>query len=85
MKWRTRFEPGAQADIRKIDRRPALAILRKLAELESDPYAFDTTELVERPGVRRLRVGSYRVFYTLEKNELVVWVIAVAHRSTAYQ
>ncbi len=86
MKRRTRFEPGALADIRKIDRRPALAILRKLAELEADPYAFGTTELVERPAVRRLRVGSYRrVFYTLEKNELVVWVIAVAHRSTAYQ
>jgi len=85
VKWRTRFEPGAQADIRKIDRRPALAILRQLAELESDPYAFGTTELVERPGVRRLRVGSYRVFYTLEKDGLVVWVIAVAHRSTAYQ
>lgn len=47
MKWRTRFEPGAQADIRKIDRRPALAILRTLAELEADPYAFGTTELVE--------------------------------------
>jgi mRNA interferase RelE/StbE len=85
VKWRTRFEPGAQADIRKIDRRPALAILRKLAELEADPYAFGTTELVERPGVRRLRVGSYRIFYTLENDELVVWVIAVAHRSTAYQ
>jgi mRNA interferase RelE/StbE len=62
-----------------------MAILRKLAELETDPYAFGTTELLERPGVRRLRVGSYRVFYTLDKDELVVWVITVAHRSTAYQ
>ncbi len=85
MKWRTRFEPGAQADIRKIDRRAAMTILRKLAEVEADPYGYSTTELVERPGVRRLRVGDYRVFYTLDKGELVVWVIAVAHRSTAYK
>lgn len=85
MKWRTRFEPGARADLRKINRRAAMGILRKLAELETDPYGFGTTELVSRAGVRRLRVGDYRVFYTLEHGELVVWVVVVAHRSTVYQ
>lgn len=85
MKWRTRFEPAARQDLRKIDRRTALGILRKLAELETDPYGFGTTELVSRPGVRRLRVSTYRVFYTLNQGELVVWVVAVAHRSSAYR
>jgi mRNA interferase RelE/StbE len=82
--YRTRFEPAAQADLRAIDRSTALTILRKLAELESDPDGFGTTELVSRPGIRRLRVGNYRVFYRVEDEVLVVWVIAVAHRSRAY-
>ena len=84
MKYQTRFEPGAQADLKEIDRSTALTILRKLAELESDPAGFGTTELVSRPGVRRLRVGNHRVFYTVDNGALVVWVIAVAHRSRAY-
>jgi Cytotoxic translational repressor of toxin-antitoxin stability system len=85
VKWSTRFEPGAQADLRKIDRHTAMRVLRKLAELETDPYGLGTTELVSRPGVRRLRVGDYRVFYTLEHGQLVIWVVAVVHRSTAYE
>lgn len=85
MKFQTRFEPGAQADLREIDRSTALTILRKLAELESDPLGFGTTELVSRPGVRRLRVGSYRIFYTVDNGALVVWVIAVALRSRAHE
>jgi mRNA interferase RelE/StbE len=84
MSYRTIFHPSARDQLRKIDRTTAISILRKLAELESDPYAFGTTELVSRPGVRRLRVGDYRCFYTIDGEELVIWVIAVAHRSVAY-
>lgn len=84
MSYRTRFEPAAQADLRKIDRAAALGILRKLVELESDPYGFGTLELVSRPGVRRLRIGHYRAWYTIDGNELVVWVVKVGHRSTVY-
>ena len=84
MKYRTRFEPPAPADLRAIDRKVALTMLRKLAELETDPYAFDTTEMVYKPGVRRLRVGNYRVWYTIEHDELVVLVIKVGHRRDIY-
>lgn len=61
-----------------------MTILRKLAELEQDPYGFATTALVGDPSVRRLRVGNYRVFYEVRNDELVVWVIHVAHRGVAY-
>lgn len=83
-KCRTVFTPEARDELRKIDRTTALTILRKLTELEADPYGFATTELVSRPGVRRLRVGNYRVFYTVEDDKLLVWVLAVGHRSTVY-
>lgn len=82
--YRTVFTPAARDDLRKIDRTTALAILRKLTELETDPYGFATTELVNRPGVRRLRIGNYRAFYTIENGELIIWVLAVGHRSTMY-
>jgi mRNA interferase RelE/StbE len=84
MSYRTVFHPSARDQLHKIDRTTAISILRKLAELESDPYAFGTIELVSRPGVRRLRVGDYRAFYTIDGEELVIWVIAVTHRSVAY-
>jgi mRNA interferase RelE/StbE len=84
VKYRTVFTEAARADLRKIDRANALTILRKLAELESDPYGFGTTELVTEHGTRRLRVGDHRIFYTIQNGELVVEVVCVAHRSVAY-
>ncbi|MFJ4963557.1 type II toxin-antitoxin system RelE/ParE family toxin [Streptomyces sp. NPDC088729] len=80
--YRTVFRPEAQAELRKIPRDMALRILTKLTELESDPLGCNTTALVSQPERRRLRVGDYRIVYTIDKGELVVWVIHVGHRST---
>ena len=84
MKYRTVFDPKARAEIRRLPRQTAITILRKLAELEQDPYGFSTTALVGDPSVRRLRVGNYRVFYEIRSAELIVWVVHIAHRRVAY-
>ncbi|MBT0770460.1 type II toxin-antitoxin system RelE/ParE family toxin [Kineosporia sp. J2-2] len=82
--YRTIFTDEARDELRKIPRDMALRILSKLAELETDPLGFNTTALVSRPERRRLRVGDYRVVYTLENDELIVWVVQVGHRSGIY-
>ncbi|MFI6983860.1 type II toxin-antitoxin system RelE/ParE family toxin [Embleya sp. NPDC050154] len=82
--YRTVFRPEAQAELRKIPRDMALRILVKLTQLESNPLGFNTTALVSRPERRRLRVGDYRVVYTIDNGKLVVWVIHVGHRSTVH-
>ncbi|GGV69876.1 hypothetical protein GCM10010294_27340 [Streptomyces griseoloalbus] len=83
-KYRAVFRAEAQAELRKVPRDMALRILAKLTELESDPTGFNTTALVSQPDRRRLRVGDYRVIYTIDNGELVVWVVHVGHRSTVY-
>ncbi|MFD7317311.1 type II toxin-antitoxin system RelE/ParE family toxin [Streptomyces sp. NPDC059883] len=82
--YRTVFRPEAQAELRKIPREMALRILAKLTELESDALGFNTTALVSQPDRRRLRVGNYRVAYTIDNGELMVWVVHMGHRSTIY-
>lgn len=82
--YRTQFHPEARAELRKLPRQIAMTILRKLTELENDPYGYNTTALVSRPDRRRLRVGDYRVLYTVHNGELLVWVIRVGHRSDIY-
>ncbi|MFJ9128209.1 type II toxin-antitoxin system RelE/ParE family toxin [Streptomyces sp. NPDC102340] len=83
--YRTVFHPETQAELRKIPRATALRILAKLTELESDPLGFNTTALISQPDRRRLRVGDYRVIYTIDNGELVVWVVHIGHRSTVYE
>jgi mRNA interferase RelE/StbE len=82
--FRMVFHPAARDELRKVPRETALRILAKLADLETDPYGYKTTALVSQPDRRRLRIGDYRVIYTVENAELVVWVVHVRHRSTVY-
>jgi mRNA interferase RelE/StbE len=81
-KYRTVFTPEARDELRKIPRENALRILAKLTELESDPLGFKTTAMVSQPERRRLRVGDYRIIYTVEDGQLVIWIVRVGHRST---
>ena len=83
-KYHTVFAPEARDELRKISRGIALRILAKLTELEADPSGFSTTALVSQPDRRRLRVGDYRIVYTVEADLLVIWVVHVGHRSRVY-
>ncbi|MGW4898373.1 type II toxin-antitoxin system RelE family toxin [Kitasatospora sp. NPDC004240] len=85
MKYGTRFTESARGELRKLPRATAITILRKLAELEQDPYGFHTTALVGSPEYRRLRVGDHRVIYTVEDGRLIVLVVRVGHRSEIYR
>lgn len=83
-KYVTIFSREAKDELRRIDRRRAIEILHKLAELEADPYGFGTTALVGRTRQRRLRVGNYRIVYEVDNGRLIVHAVEVGHRSQIY-
>ncbi|MFE2549245.1 type II toxin-antitoxin system RelE/ParE family toxin [Streptomyces sp. NPDC059355] len=78
------IEDVMRETLRKIPHDMALRILAKLTGLETDPLGFNTTALASQPERRRLRVGDYRVVYTLDNGELMVWVVHAGHRSTVH-
>lgn len=90
MGYVTRFTPHAQRDMLKIPRPDALRILYRLTELQKgmdggDIAAFDIKSLQGHSSRWRLRVGDYRVVYTIEDDHLIVWVMAVGNRRDVYR
>ncbi|MDQ0774846.1 mRNA interferase RelE/StbE [Streptomyces aurantiacus] len=86
----TRFTPHAQRDMLKIPRPDALRILHRLSELQKamdahDTAAFDIKALQGHSARMRLRVGDFRVVYTVEDGQLIVWVLTVGNRRDVYQ
>jgi mRNA-degrading endonuclease RelE of RelBE toxin-antitoxin system len=77
------WSPEARADLRAIDREPALQILYCL-----DRYLSTRTGDVKKlkPPLNgfRLRCGEYRFFFDL-KNDDAIEVTAVRHRKEAYR
>ncbi len=58
--------------------------LDALTVLESDPEAGDALRGRLR-GVRSLRIGSFRLLYTLHDDAALVRVRTIRHRSVAYR
>ncbi|MFI6582040.1 type II toxin-antitoxin system RelE/ParE family toxin [Embleya sp. NPDC050493] len=90
MGYVTRFTPHAQRDLLKIPRPDAVRILHRLTELQramdaGDTGAFDIKALQGHSSRWRLRVGDYRVVYTIEHGQLIVWVMAVGNRRDIYR
>ncbi|GGL12225.1 type II toxin-antitoxin system RelE family toxin [Streptomyces flaveus] len=90
MGYVTRFTPHAQRDMLKISRPDALRIMYRLTELQKamdggDTAAFDIKALQGHSSRWRLRVGDYRVVYTVEDGQLIVWVLAVGNRRDVYR
>ena len=90
MRHVTRFTPHAQRDMLKIPRPDALRILYRLTELqrgldEGDTAAFDIKALQGHSSRWRLRVGDYRIVYTIEGGRLIVWVLALGNRRDVYR
>jgi mRNA interferase RelE/StbE len=53
--------------------------------LALDPFPQGSKKLRNGEGRRRIRVGQYRVIYSIENDRLVILVIRVGHRREVYR
>lgn len=71
----------ALSRVPRVDRSRLVEAIDRLAE---EPFAGGVLK-GEFSGLRRLRVGTYRVVYEVIQGELVVLVIRVGHRGRVYR
>ena len=77
--------PAAARVIRKLPKPVAGRIKAAADALLEDPRPPGARTLTGRPGWYRVRVGDYRIVYTVRDDVLVVLVLAVGHRREIYR
>jgi mRNA interferase RelE/StbE len=82
--YRIELRPAAARALRKLDRDVGLRIQGAIALLGQDPRPPTARALRGRPGMR-VRVGDYRIIYTIDDDVLVVVVVALGHRREIYR
>ena len=71
--------------MRRMPRNNAVIIAEKIKELADNPHGMrNVKKLTNHPGYR-LRVGDWRVVYTVHDNELLIQVINIKTRGEAYK
>jgi mRNA interferase RelE/StbE len=76
--------PSAIEELKKIPKKFRGQIGKKITRLASDPFPPDCTKLEGQGSVYRVRVGDYRVLYTVDKKVLVT-VVKVGDRKDVYR
>ena len=82
--YSVRIKRSATRDLAQIARQDRERIVDAIDRLGEQPHSGYPLKGDLR-GLRRIRVGDYRVVYELLDNELMVLVVRVAHRREAYR
>jgi mRNA interferase RelE/StbE len=83
--WQILYSESAKSEIENLDGSIKKIIKRAIEEkLMVDPLKFGLPLRRSLFGFFKLRVGSYRIIYKIEKKEVIVLVISVGHRKEVY-
>lgn len=83
--WRIQITASAQRRLENIHPTFRGRIEAAIAALADDPRPAGAKLLVGKSDYRRIRVGSYRVVYTIEDDRLVILVLTLGHRREVYR
>ena len=78
------FRPAALRELRKIDLSAQPRIQGAITLLSQDPRPPASRPLKGRDGYR-LRVGDYRIIYTIDDGMLLIVVVTIGLRREVYQ
>lgn len=78
------FKKSVQKDFDSIPKKDLRRILNRIAVLAKDPRP-DGCEKLTGQERYRLRQGRYCIVYSIQDDELTVWVVKVGHRKDIYR
>ena len=78
------FKKSVQKDFDAIPKKDPKRILDRIAALAENPRPKGCEKLTGQERYR-LRQGRYRIVYSVQDDELTVWVVRVGHRKDIYR
>ena len=79
------WKRSAKTELKRLDRSIIPKIIEAVEELAREPCPTGSRKLQGSEQLWRIRVGNYRVVYSIETAELTIEIIRVAHRQSAYK
>ncbi|MBI9084707.1 MAG: type II toxin-antitoxin system RelE/ParE family toxin [Desulfobacterales bacterium] len=78
------FRESVWKDVKRIPKKDLRSILKRINDLSEDPRPYRCEKLTGLDRYR-LRHGNYRIVYSIQDNELTVWIVKVGHRKDVYR
>ena len=82
--YKVEFSKRVRKDFREIPEHDANRILSKIKALAEEPLPADSKKL-KGEELFRIRLGNYRVIYSIEDEKMLVFVVKLGHRKDIYK
>jgi mRNA interferase RelE/StbE len=77
------FKRSVEKDVQAIPQKELKRILQRIQLLREDPRPSGCEKLTGQERYR-LRQGRYRIVYSIQDDQLTVWIVKVGHRKDVY-
>ncbi len=84
MTYSLQIKKSAAKALQKIEKNDRIRLIENIDRLRNEPNAGGVLK-GEFAGLRRLRVGNYRIIYEVIDERLVILVIRIGHRRDVYR
>jgi mRNA interferase RelE/StbE len=78
------FKESVEKDLRSIPKKDIKKILLRIEALAQEPRPQGCEKLSGQEKYR-IRQGTYRIIYSIQDQELTVWVVKIGHRKEVYR
>jgi mRNA interferase RelE/StbE len=78
------FKESVWKELKRIPKNDLKRILSRIEILGDEPRPTGCEKLTGHE-LFRVRQGNYRIVYSIQENELTVWIIKVGHRRNVYR
>ena len=82
--YRVFFRKSVERDLARIPKQDVARIMERVLALAEDPRPRGCEKLSSQERYR-VRQGNYRIIYSIQDEELTVWVVKVGHRRDVYR
>ena len=86
MNFRVSVVHEAEKILDRLDRPTEQRVRARFVQLAVDPFDSRlSAPLADRPGIRKSRVGGWRVLFTVDREAKVLYILAVDTRGQVYK
>jgi mRNA interferase RelE/StbE len=78
------FRKSAAKELEKLPKTELSRIIKKIGLLSEEPRPPGCENLTGQ-NLYRIRQGNYRMIYSIQDNELTIWVVKIGHRKDVYK
>jgi len=83
--YRIVFRRSAEKELRRLPKKAVARVMEHIERLIEDPRPRQSVKLTGAEYLYRLRVGDYRIIYTVEAEKGQITIQYVRHRRDAYR